>query len=131
MFKFAQSLIFLCALFLSTASSAQSLFDCDLLIGTWVGEHTYENGQYSRWEAVYAEDGVFSIEFFATEDGEAVGGQLGSWQCDGLWVTSSAEENGEQYSFSYEIKALDSFRYLYESSQGPLFTSYRKQGAAN
>lgn len=131
MFKISTGAILLSAFFLTHSAIAQSLFDCDLLVGTWVGEHRYENGQYSRWEAVYAEDGVFNIEFFADESDEVVGSQLGSWHCDGLWVTSTAAENGQQYSFSYQIRALDSFRYLYESSQGPLFTSYRKRGGTN
>ncbi|GEM_PF-2344196 len=107
--------------------SAQSLFDCGLLVGTWVGEYTYEDGQYSRWEADYAEEGVFSIKFFS-EDGAEVGSQLGGWQCDGVWVTSTAVEQGEEYTFEYQIRALDGYRYLYESAQGPLFTSFRKQG---
>lgn len=109
-------------------TNAQSLFDCDLLVGTWFGEHTYENGQYSRWQAVYSADGVFDIEFFGRESDEVLSSQLGSWECDGLWVTSKAVEQGQEYVFSYQIKALDSLRYQYESTQGVLFTSYRRRG---
>lgn len=110
--------------------SAQALFDCDLLIGTWVGEYTYEDGQYSRWEADYGSEGLFSIKFF-DEGGAEIGSQLGGWQCDGVWVISTAVDQGQEYTFEYQIRALDSFRYLYESAQGPLFTSYRKQGGLN
>lgn len=131
MTKFALALITLNALTFSTTSMAQGRFDCDLLIGTWVGEHSFENGQHSKWEAIYKEDGVFDIKFFSVESGEVVGSQLGSWQCDGLWVTSTAEEQGQEYSFKYQIRTLDRFRYQYESTQGPLFTSYRKQGELN
>lgn len=131
MLKLAQGLMFLGGVFFSVGSSAQSLFDCDLLVGIWIGEHTYEDGQYNRWEATYQEDGAFSIEFFAVEGDDVVGGQLGSWQCDGLWVTTTTVEQGQEYSFKYQIRTLDSFRYQYESAQGPLFTSYRKQNDQN
>jgi|TARA_B110000483_G_scaffold99953_1_gene122629 hypothetical protein len=123
--------LFISALFTLLAPfsnlSAQALFDCDLLLGTWVGEYTYEDGEYSRWEADYGAEGVFSILFF-DEGGSEVGRQIGGWQCDGTWVISTAVDQGQEYTFEYQIRALDSFRYLYESAQGPLFTSYRKQG---
>jgi hypothetical protein len=124
--KLTASLIILSALFFSSASTAQGKFDCDLLIGTWVGDYTFDDGQYSQWEALYKEDGVFSIEFFAEKGGDVVASQLGSWQCDGTWVTSTATDQGQEYSFKYQIRTLDRFRYQYESTQGPLFTSYRK-----
>lgn len=127
MFNIIRVSVFLVVLLPFSSVSAQGSFDCDLLVGTWVGEHSYENGQTDRWKAVYSEDRVFSIEFFGKQSDEPLGSQIGSWECDGLWVTSTTSDNGVESRFRYQIKVLDSDKYLYESSQGPLFTSYRQQ----
>ena len=109
-----------------TSVSAQEVFDCDQLIGTWVGEHRYDGDYLEKWEAVYFEDGRFSIEFFDEADTFVSNGE-GTWTCDGVWVVSTTVEGGQEYSFSYQIRGLNSFRYDYESSQGPVFTSFRKR----
>jgi|SaaInl5LU_22_DNA_1037371.scaffolds.fasta_scaffold34847_2 hypothetical protein len=121
--------VFLLLPFLAMPSAnAQNSFDCDLLIGTWVGEHTYEDGQFNRWIAVYSGDRTLSIEFY-TDEGTAMGNQSGSWECDGVQVITRMQEEGQEYSFEYQIRELDIFRYVYESAAGPIFTSYRTRSA--
>lgn len=105
---------------------AQESFDCDQLVGTWIGEYEYEGGYLEKWEAVYSEEGSFAIEFFDAQD-EFISDGEGTWQCDGVWVTSTISQNEQEYSFSYQIRELNVFRYVYESEQGPIFTSFRKQ----
>lgn len=105
--------------------SAQSPFDCGLLVGTWVGEHRYEDGEFNSWRAVYADGGQLSIEFY-DESENAIGAQSGIWECDGNWVTTQMQDQGQSFEFSYQIRELDIFRYVYESAQGPVFTSYRR-----
>lgn len=100
-------------------------FDCTLLVGNWVGEYRYEDGQLSRWRASYSEDNSLAISFYDEQQNE-VGRQTGTWDCDGQWVKTRMQENGQSYSFEYRIKALDIFRYVYESAIGPVFTSYRQ-----
>lgn len=112
-------------LMLSHNLLAQAMFDCKLLVGTWVGEYTYEDGQYNKWEAVYAEQGGLSIDFFDAS-GALMGSESGSWQCDGVWVETVMKNREEEYRFRYQVKALDAFRYVYASTEGPVFTSYRK-----
>lgn len=103
---------------------AQAMHDCDLLVGTWEGEYVYDNGSYSRWSAQYFPEGELAISFF-DDEGNAMGQQTGLWQCDGAWVTSQVEENGEWFEYKYRIRTLDQREYVYESVYGPVFTSIR------
>lgn len=103
---------------------AQEVFDCELLIGNWVGEHRYDDGQFNRWNANYSADNSLEIKFF-TEDDTELGTQSGTWECDGIWVITRMQERGQEYQFEYQIRALDIFRYVYESAAGPVFTSYK------
>ncbi len=100
--------------------------DCSLLVGNWVGEYRYEDGQLSRWQAQYSEDNSLSIRFYDEQQNE-LGSQIGTWECDGVWVKTRMQENGQSYDFEYQIQALDVFRYVYESTIGPVFTSYRQR----
>lgn len=103
---------------------AQAMHDCSMLVGTWEGEYVYDNGSYSRWSAQYFEGGELGIRFF-DEGGNEVGEQTGLWQCDGVWVTSQVEENGEWFEYKYRISSLTEQEYVYESVFGPVFTSVR------
>lgn len=125
MISFRNTIVSLTLLVCSSDLWAQNLFDCELLIGTWAGEHRYEDGQFNRWQAVYSEGGQLSIEFY-DEAQNPIGAQSGVWECDGSWVTTQMQDQGQSFEFSYQIRELDIFRYVYESIQGPVFTSYRR-----
>lgn len=105
-------------------AQAQSFYDCSLLVGTWEGDYTYENGAYNLWRATYYDDGTLKIDFYDAQ-GAMLGDQTGIWVCDGVWVTDSVEEQGEWYEYKYRIRQLNDTTYIYESTQGPVFTSHR------
>ena len=105
-------------------AQAQAMFDCDLLHGTWDGEHVYDNGSYSRWSAQYSPNGELEISFYDRQ-GQMVEEQTGVWECDGVWVTSAMEKGGELQVYSYRIARLTEQEYVYESALGPVFTSLK------
>ncbi len=119
-----KSLFVALALLAASQVQAQAMHDCSLLVGSWDGEYVYENGSYSSWSARYFESGELGISFY-DEQGNEVGSQTGLWQCDGVWVTSQVEENGEWFEYKYRIRNLSEQEYVYESVFGPVFTSVR------
>lgn len=108
-----------CLALSSSSVLAQSIINCDLLPGNWAGEHTDNEGNYSRWIASYSVDGNLGLTFFDVNDKQA-SIQEGTWTCNNGALSTTMMSGLETLEFDYEILSLDqdsiSYRSLFDET---------------
>lgn len=121
--------IFAFGLLPAFSQTDDTLFDCDLLLGRWVGNYTYPNGDYYSWRADLDESGQWDVYFY-DRAGQQTDFQEGFWECDGELLTTWIEEGlGPVYVNQYRIleltRAIHTYEYISGPVPGPIYRAVR------
>jgi hypothetical protein len=111
---YSKLILIACSTLFSLPILAQSFINCDLLHGSWAGEHIDSLGNYTRWSASYSAEGEISLIFFdANGNQESV--QEGSWECDDDRLSTTLFSGAEKFAFDSKIVSLDDENFFYQS----------------
>ncbi len=121
--------------FIAMSQSAMSKESkpCELLVGTWEGEHDVEaSAIHTKHRATLKRDGGFSasIEIIEPEKPKRVETQRSKWVCQGeVFATSTINNNGEESVYRYRILEMNpgymKYQNFFQEQLGPVFEAQK------